>query len=40
MIQLEHIDGRSCPFIVCDECGERIQSSADGNELHEMIGGW
>jgi hypothetical protein len=25
MIRLEHINGRTYPFIVCDECGERIR---------------
>jgi hypothetical protein len=30
MIKLENIDSRTCPLIICDECGERIQSFQDG----------
>jgi len=31
MITLLHVDGRDCPVVVCDWCGERIEKGSDGN---------
>ena len=30
MLTIKYIDGRACPFVYCDACGERIKQCDDG----------